>query len=136
MRQTNMLKDMFEYTDLMLCWGCDQETTPWGWGGQYSAKVARHFRDLGVHVIFICPDLNYAAAIHADKWIPVLPNTDAALQLAIAYTWIVEDTFDKDYLDTHAVGFEPVSYTHLDVYKRQGSACTWRPSSPAPSAAA
>lgn len=106
MRQTNMLKDMFEYTDLMLCWGCDQETTPWGWGGQYSAKVARHFRDLGVHVIFICPDLNYAAAIHADKWIPVLPNTDAALQLAIAYTWIVEDTFDKDYLDTHAVGFE------------------------------
>jgi trimethylamine-N-oxide reductase (cytochrome c) len=27
-------------------------------------------------------------AVHADKWIPVLPNTDAALQLAIAYTWI------------------------------------------------
>jgi anaerobic selenocysteine-containing dehydrogenase len=39
------------------------------------------------------PGLNYGAAVHADKWIPVLPNTDAALQLAIIYVWITEDTF-------------------------------------------
>ena len=42
----------------------------------------------------------------ADKWIPILPNTDAALQLAIAYQWIADDTYDKDYLATHSVGFE------------------------------
>jgi len=34
--------------------------------------------------VYICPDLNYGAAVHADKWIPILPNTDAAMQLAIA----------------------------------------------------
>ena len=44
------------------------------------------WKEIGIKQVYICPDLNYGAAIHADKWIPVLPNTDAALQLAIAYT--------------------------------------------------
>ena len=61
---------------------------------------------MGIKQIYICPDVNYGAAVHADKWIPILPNTDAALQLAMAYQWIVEDTYDKEYLKTHAVGFE------------------------------
>jgi trimethylamine-N-oxide reductase (cytochrome c) len=41
--------------------------------------------------------------VHADKWIPVLPNTDAALQLAIIYMWGAEDTYDIAYVKTHAV---------------------------------
>ena len=35
-----------------------------------------------------------------------LPNTDAALQLAIAYIWITEGTYDKEYVATHTVGFD------------------------------
>lgn len=50
--------------------------------------------------------MNYGAAVHADKWIPIRPNTDAALQLAIAWYWIVKDTYDKEYLKTHTVGFD------------------------------
>ncbi len=44
--------------------------------------------------------------MHADKWIPILPNTDAALHLAIAHTWMVEGTYDKEYVATHVVGFD------------------------------
>ncbi|MEG0759699.1 MAG: molybdopterin dinucleotide binding domain-containing protein, partial [Raoultibacter sp.] len=61
------------------------------------------------------PDVNSANAVHADKWIPVLPNTDAAFQLAIAYTWMAEGTFDEAYLDTHAVGFD-----HFQFYVMGG----------------
>jgi trimethylamine-N-oxide reductase (cytochrome c) len=50
--------------------------------------------------------LNYGAAVHADKWIPIRPGTDAALQLAIAYVWITQGTYDKEYMATHAVGFD------------------------------
>jgi molybdopterin guanine dinucleotide-containing S/N-oxide reductase-like protein len=64
------------------------------------------FTELGIKSVYICPDLNYAAAIHADKWIPILPNTDAALQLAIAYTWFKNGTYDEQYLKTHSVGWE------------------------------
>lgn len=52
------------------------------------------------------PDLNYGAAVHTDKWVPVLPNTDAALYLVIAHVWLTEGTYEKDYLATHAVGFD------------------------------
>jgi trimethylamine-N-oxide reductase (cytochrome c) len=36
----------------------------------------------------------------------VLPCQDGALYLAIAYVWLTEDTYDKEYIKTHAVGFE------------------------------
>jgi trimethylamine-N-oxide reductase (cytochrome c) len=60
----------------------------------------------GIKIVAISPDLNYAAAIHADKWIPLRPNSDAALYFAVAHTWIVEGTYDSEYVKTHTIGFE------------------------------
>jgi trimethylamine-N-oxide reductase (cytochrome c) len=108
--QANLLYDICHNTDLLLCWGCDQETTPWGWGGLWASIMSYHFTDLGIQQIYICPDVNYAVAVHADKWIPVLPNTDLALQFAIAYVWLTEGTYDREYLDTHTVGFDWLEY--------------------------
>ena len=101
-----VFRDITENGDAVLFWGCDPETTPWGWGGQLPSRMCYWFNEIGVKSIFICPDVNYAGAVHADKWIPVLPNTDAALQLAIAHVWLTEGTYEKDYLETHAVGFD------------------------------
>ncbi len=103
---TNCVKDIAEHTDLILFWGCDPETTPLAWGGQLPNRICHWWKELGIKSIYICPDLNYGAAIHADKWIPILPNTDAALHLAISYVWINEGTYDKDYVATHTSGFE------------------------------
>jgi len=104
--QSNLVPDVAQNSDLLLYWGCDAETTPWGWAGQEPSRLMFWFKELGLKSIFICPDVNYAAAIHADKWIPILPNTDVCLQFAIAYIWITEDTYDKAYMETHTVGFE------------------------------
>lgn len=103
---TNVVKDVAENSDAILFWGADPETTPWGWGGQMASRLSYWFTELGIKSVYICPDLNYAAAIHADKWFPVLPNTDVALQLAIAYVWITEGLYDKAYIETHSVGFD------------------------------
>ena len=105
-QQSNLLNDICQYTDTVLCVGADPETTPLGWGGMGSSRICYFWRDIGIKQIYICPDVNYAAAVHADKWIPVLPNTDAALWLGVAYTWITEGTYEKEYVDTHTVGFE------------------------------
>jgi molybdopterin guanine dinucleotide-containing S/N-oxide reductase-like protein len=64
--------------------------------------------EVGIKQVYICPDVNYGCAVHADKWIPILPSTDAALQLAIIYMWILEDTYDKEYVRTHTVGMDKV----------------------------
>jgi len=105
-QQTNLMSDIAENTELILFWGCDPETTPWGWHGQMASRFCYWFTELGIKSIYICPDLNYGAAVHADKWIPIRPNTDAALQLAIAYVWITSGTYDKEYVATHTYGFE------------------------------
>ena len=106
MPTTNVYPDIAKHAQLLLYWGCDQETTPLGVVGQLPSLLTYWFTQIGLKSIYICPDLNYAAAVHADKWIPVLPNTDAALQLAIAYIWITEGTYEKEYLETHAYGVD------------------------------
>ena len=41
-----------------------------------------------------------------DKWIAPRPGTDAALAEAIAYVWLTEGTYDKEYVAERTVGFE------------------------------
>jgi anaerobic selenocysteine-containing dehydrogenase len=105
----NILKDMTDHTQMILFWGGDPETTVFGFGGGSFSRLWYWWSEIGIKQIYICPDLNYGAALHADKWIPVYPNTDAALQLAILYMWITEGTYDKEYVKTHTVGLDKVS---------------------------
>jgi trimethylamine-N-oxide reductase (cytochrome c) len=105
----NVIPDIAENSELLLFWGCDQETTPWGWGGQAASRLSYWFTELGIQQIYISPDLNYAAGVHADRWIPIRPNTDAALYLAVAYVWITAGTYDKEYIATHTYGFDKFS---------------------------
>jgi molybdopterin guanine dinucleotide-containing S/N-oxide reductase-like protein len=106
---TNMIKDVTEHSEMLLFWGGDPETTTWGFMGQILTRLLYFWTAAGIKQVYICPELNYAAAVHADKWIPVLPNTDAALQLAIIYTWLNEGNFDKEYVKTHTVGMDKVA---------------------------
>jgi anaerobic selenocysteine-containing dehydrogenase len=105
----NLFNDVTKHTEMLLHIGSDLETTPWGFGSQFPSRPLYYWSEIGIEHVFVCPDLNYAAAVHADKWIPILPNTDAALLLAIAYTWMKEGTYDKDYVATHVVGFDKFS---------------------------
>jgi anaerobic selenocysteine-containing dehydrogenase len=102
----NMMNDVTQNTGMILHIGADLETTPWGFAGQFPSNVLYYWQELGKKQVFVSPDLNYSGAVHATKWIPILPNTDAAMHLAIAYTWMTEGTYDKDYVATHVVGFD------------------------------
>jgi molybdopterin guanine dinucleotide-containing S/N-oxide reductase-like protein len=104
----NIVKDMTEHCDMVLFWGGDPETTPWGFTGQCATRLCYFWTEVGIKQVYICPDLNYGAAVHADKWIPILPNTDAAFQLAIIYIWVTEGTYNKEYVKTHTVGMDKV----------------------------
>ena len=105
----NCMKDVSENCEQVLYWGCDPETTPWGFSGQTATRFCYYWSELGIKQVYICPDLNYGAAVHADKWIPVLPNSDAALQLAIIHVWLTEGIYDKEYVKTHTVGMDEVT---------------------------
>ncbi len=103
----NVWPDIAKNTELLLFWAADPETTSVGFDGYIASRLSQWIHKLGVEFVYVDPALNFSACYQADKWIPVLPNTDAALYLAIAYVWLTEDSYDKEYVKTHAVGYEP-----------------------------
>jgi len=104
--QYDLLEDALKNTDLIVHWGNDPDSTHGVYGGQDSAVWRLWLKELGIKQIFIDPYCNYTAVVLGDKWIAPRPGTDAAMAEAIAYVWIAEGTFDKDYIATHTVGFE------------------------------
>lgn len=96
---SNLYTDVAKHSELLLYEGCDPCTTTRGFcSGDQVSRFCLFYRDIGIETIYICPDLNYGAAVFADKWIPILPNTDPAMHLAIAYQWLINGTYDKEYL--------------------------------------
>ena len=103
----NVWPDIAKHSELLLFWAADPETTPVGFDGYMASRLNEWLHSIGLKYIYVDPALNFSACRMADKWIPILPNTDAAMFLAIAYVWLTEDTYDKKYVETHATGTEP-----------------------------
>ena len=57
-------------------------------------------------MVHIDPYYNHSAAWLGGKWLAPRPATGCAPALAIAYVWITEDLFDKEYVADRTVGFE------------------------------
>ena len=64
------------------------------------------FQELGISVVYIDPFNNFTSVKQGEKWIGPRPGTDSALMEAIAYVWLTEDTYDKDYVKKHVHRFE------------------------------
>ena len=104
--QYDLLEDGLQNTDMIVFWSADPETN----NGIYAAfeSTPRRFwlKELGVKMVFIDPYHNHSAALFADKWFSPRSGTDAALAAGIAYIWITEGTYDKEYVATRTHGFE------------------------------
>lgn len=77
--QRNLYKDIAEHGDAMLYWGCDLETTPWGWGGEQPSRMAYFLEEIGLKSFFISPDLNYTGAAHKGRWTPCVKFAPEAI---------------------------------------------------------
>lgn len=99
--------DVLENTEMVIMSGNDPEATGLGMSGSAAAlNMPRWLKQAGIKIVALSPDLNHGGAHLADTWIPIRPNTDAALYLALAYVWIEEDIYQKGYVRTRTVGFE------------------------------
>ncbi|MFP3293562.1 MAG: molybdopterin-dependent oxidoreductase, partial [Nitrososphaeria archaeon] len=104
--QNDLLTDALQNTEMIVLWSADPETTLGTYAGYESNPWRQWLKELGVKFVIIDPFYNYTAVNFADKWIAPRPGTDTALAAAIAYVWISEGTYDKEYVETHTVGFE------------------------------
>ncbi len=103
------LEDCLEHCEMMVFWSSDPEATN-GCYGAFEGTVRRQWaKKLGIKFVHIDPYMNHTAAWLGGKWIAPKPGTCPALAHAIAYVWITEELYDKDYVAKRTTGF--------DVYK-------------------
>jgi len=63
-------------------------------------------RDKGIKIIAVDPRYTDTAATFADQWIPIIPGTDCAMMIAMAYVMIKENVQDQKFLDAYTLGFD------------------------------
>lgn len=123
--QYDLLEDGLKHTEMIVFWSSDPETN----GGIYSAFEStirrKWLKELGVKMVFIDPFFNHTANWIGDKWFSPKTGTDHALSFAIAYTWLTEGTYDKEYVAEHAYGFEEWSEYVLGKTDGIPKTCEW-----------
>ncbi|MEJ2135479.1 MAG: molybdopterin-dependent oxidoreductase [Desulfofustis sp.] len=104
--QYDLLEDALKHTEFIVFWSNDPDSTRGIYTGQESVIWRQWLKEKGIESVFIDPFYNYTNAAMDGKWIPVKPGTDTCLAMAIAYVWVEEDTYDKEYVETRTVGFD------------------------------
>src|SRR3954451_3356201 len=72
--------------------------------GGWMQELAR----AGVEVINVSPIRDDGPQAAGATWIPIRPNTDTAMLLALVHTLVIEQLHDEAFLSRHCVGFERV----------------------------
>jgi len=100
------VEDCLKEAEMIVFWSSDPESTS-GVYGAFEGTVRRQWaQSLGIKMVHIDPYYNHTAALFGGKWIAPRPDTGNAMALAIAYVWITEDLYDRDYVAEKTVGFE------------------------------
>ena len=77
-----------------------------GPGVHNGPEMLRSCREAGVRFINVSPvQADTPDFVEAD-WIPIRPNTDTALILAMCHTLIAEDLHDREFIERYSVGYE------------------------------
>ena len=94
-----------ENTKLVVMFGNNPAETRMSGGGiTYFLEQARERSN--ARMIVIDPRYTDTAAGREDEWIPIRPDTDAALVAGIAWVLINENMVDQPFLDTYCVGYD------------------------------
>lgn len=80
-------------------------------GGGANDHMLKHWLERlhqkGVKFINVSPVKNDLSAVPDAQWLAIKPGTDTALLLALCHTLISESRYDRAFVDSHTVGFEP-----------------------------
>jgi anaerobic selenocysteine-containing dehydrogenase len=91
---------------MIVFWSSDPEATHGIYSAFESTSRRQWLKELGVKMIFIDPFFNHTAGMYADKWFAPRPEAGNAMACAIAFVWITEGLYDKEYIAERTTGFD------------------------------
>ncbi len=102
------VEDCLQNCEMIVFWSADPESTSGSYGAQEGTVRRQWLKNpkLGIKVVHIDPYYNASAQFLPGKWFAPKPTTSPAMAMAIAYVWIKESLYDKEYVKTHTVGFD------------------------------
>lgn len=100
------VEDCMQNAEMIVFWSSDPETTSGVYAGQDGTIRREWLKKLKMPVVHIDPYYNETAAFMGGRWIAPNPGTDTAMALAIAYVWMKDGLYDKDYVATRTHGFD------------------------------
>jgi trimethylamine-N-oxide reductase (cytochrome c) len=101
-----VVEDTLKKCEMMVFWSSDPESTSGAYAGMEGTIRRQWLNELGIKIVHIDPYYNHTAALLGGKWFAPRPATSNAMALAIAYVWITEDRYDKDYVTNRTTGFD------------------------------
>ena len=91
--------------------------------GKHTTEIAlRKCIESGTKFINISPNANDSAKFLNAKQVSIIPNTDTALMLSLAYILIVSDKYDKKFIDRYTNGFN--EFKSYVLGKNNNQPCT------------
>jgi len=100
------LEDALQNAGMIVFWASDPESTCASYAAFEGTLRRQWARQLGIRMVHIDPYMNPTANWLGGKWIAPVPGTSPALAHAIAYVWICEDLYDRDYIAKRTTGFD------------------------------
>ncbi|MDY6992680.1 MAG: molybdopterin-dependent oxidoreductase [Pseudomonadota bacterium] len=95
--------DAFAYTKLMIMWGWNPAYTFHGGNTFYYMRLAKQ---RGCKFILVDPQYTDSASAYDAWWIPIKPNTDAAMLAAMAYYIFEHNLQDQYFINKFAQGMD------------------------------
>ncbi|HEY5064124.1 MAG TPA: molybdopterin-dependent oxidoreductase, partial [Xanthobacteraceae bacterium] len=102
------VEDCLQNCDMIVHWAADPESTSGSYGAQEGTTRRQWLKDpkLGIKIVHVDPYYNASAQFLPGKWFAPKPTTSVAMAMAIAYVWIKEGLYDKEFVKTHTIGFD------------------------------
>ena len=120
------LADTLANTNLLIFWASDPMDVQKVVGplqGRTNDWIAA-LKQRGGKLITIDPLYTETAEV-SEEWMPIRPGSDSALMAAIAYVMITENLYNKAFVDTYTVGFEPFRQYVMGETDKQPKTPEW-----------
>jgi biotin/methionine sulfoxide reductase len=99
-----------KHTRLMVAFGGlalkNAQITSGGAGAHVLEMWLKRAKDAGVEFVIVTPNRSDVPEFLGAQWLPIKPNTDTAMMLAMAHTLIADNRHDREFLARYCTGFE------------------------------